>query len=123
MKTTMQDFKDQLESLSQDDLVPALLTFMKQRGDTNYDESVTQLEHALQCAQLARERGMSSRAVTSALFHDIGHLLVAEHDDQAAFLQQDLNHEEVGATFLAERFPRESVVGTRPGSVRTSDPA
>ncbi|HEY2629745.1 MAG TPA: HD domain-containing protein, partial [Usitatibacter sp.] len=38
-------------------------------------EGVTQLEHALQCAQLAEEEGASAELVTAALLHDLGHLL------------------------------------------------
>ena len=78
---------------------------MRERGDTHYDEAVTQLQHALQCAQLARQRGMGDGAVTAALFHDIGHLLLDEHDSQQEFLERDLNHEAAGANLLKQWFP------------------
>jgi len=38
-------------------------------------EGVTQLEHALQCAQLAEAEDALPELVTAALLHDLGHLL------------------------------------------------
>jgi phosphonate degradation associated HDIG domain protein len=38
-------------------------------------EPVTQLEHALQCAQLAEAEGASAELVTASLLHDLGHML------------------------------------------------
>ena len=47
-----------------------------QRGHEQYTgEAVTQLEHALQCAQLAEQEGADAALVTAALLHDLGHLL------------------------------------------------
>lgn len=46
------------------------------RGAEQYSgEPVTQLEHALQCAQLAEQAGADDALVTAALLHDLGHLL------------------------------------------------
>ena len=36
--------------------VDALFSYMEERGQSFYDEVVTQLEHALQCAALAKHR-------------------------------------------------------------------
>ncbi len=45
-------------------------------GASQYSgEPVTQLEHALQTAQLAEESGADDELVTAALLHDLGHLL------------------------------------------------
>ena len=38
-------------------------------------EGINQLEHALQCAQLAEGDGANAALITAALVHDIGHLL------------------------------------------------
>ena len=47
-----------------------------QRGGEQYTgEAVTQLEHALQCAQLAEQDDASDEMVTAALLHDLGHLV------------------------------------------------
>ncbi|XP_078495025.1 2-amino-1-hydroxyethylphosphonate dioxygenase (glycine-forming)-like [Ciona intestinalis] len=45
-------------------------------GAAKYDgEEVTQLEHALQCAQQAENAGSSVSTILGAFFHDVGHLL------------------------------------------------
>lgn len=65
-----------------------------------YDEAVSQLEHALQCAQLARAADAGEELLAAALLHDVGHLLVG-HDPRWS---SDLRHEVVGARWLRERF-------------------
>ena len=81
-----------------------LFAYMRRRGQSFYDESVTQLEHALQCARQAELAAAGPVQVAAALLHDLGHFLVDEHDDQADFLTEDLLHEEVGATYLQPFF-------------------
>lgn len=51
-------------------------TLFARRGAEQYSgEPVTQLEHALQSAQLAEQAGADDELVTAALLHDLGHLL------------------------------------------------
>lgn len=46
------------------------------KGQAQYDgEPVTQLEHALQSAQLAEQAGADGALIAAALLHDLGHLL------------------------------------------------
>ena len=101
------------EELKQTDAngkVDALFEYMRRKGNTNYDENVTQLQHGLQSAALARSAGATPQQVISALFHDLGHLLVDEHAGEGDFLEEDLNHEEVGAEYLRPFFPPEVIV-------------
>ena len=84
--------------------VDVLLAYLRRRGQSFYDESVTQLEHSLQCARQAELAGADPVQVAAALLHDLGHFLVDEHDEQADFLTEDLLHEEVGATYLQPYF-------------------
>ena len=84
--------------------VDALFDYMERRGQSFYDEVVTQLEHALQCAALARQNEASSTLITGALLHDIGHIILDEHNADKAFLDMDLNHEAVGAEYLEPFF-------------------
>jgi predicted HD phosphohydrolase len=44
-------------------------------GAARYGETVTQLEHALQCAALARRERADDEIVLAALLHDVGHLV------------------------------------------------
>lgn len=82
-----------------------LFDFMRETGQTFYDESVTQLEHALQCANLAVESGANDETVVGALLHDFGHFIQNEHAANEDFLKSDLQHEDVAAEFLAEFLP------------------
>ena len=59
-------------SLSIEEIVGLFTT----RGQTQYGrEAVNQLEHALQCAQLAEHAGETQETIVAALLHDLGHLL------------------------------------------------
>ncbi|MGB3513291.1 MAG: phosphonate degradation HD-domain oxygenase [Microcoleaceae cyanobacterium] len=53
-----------------------IIKILSLKGDCKYtQESVTQLQHALQCATLAEACGASKELITACLFHDIGHLV------------------------------------------------
>jgi predicted HD phosphohydrolase len=47
---------------------------LARHGARRYGDTVNQLEHALQCADLARREGAAADVVVAALLHDIGHL-------------------------------------------------
>ena len=85
--------------------VDALFNYMEAQGQSFYDEVVTQLEHALQCAALAQQNDAGPTLITGALLHDLGHFILDEHNADKAFLATDLNHEEIGAEYLAPFFP------------------
>lgn len=105
--TIAETLRSRLDDASDDEKVDLLFSFLRDRGQSNYDEAVTQIEHALQSADLAAQDGCSEQAVTAALLHDIGHLLLDEHDGQSGFLNEDLNHEQAGAELLAAYFPEQ----------------
>ncbi len=81
-----------------------LLGYLAEHGQSFYDEDVRQLEHGLQAALLARNAGASSEEVVAGLFHDIGHLMVDEHDATGDFLEEDLCHETLGGDLLEPYF-------------------
>jgi predicted HD phosphohydrolase len=53
-------------------MITRLFALFDRFGAEHYGENVSQLDHALQCAQLAREHGCSDALVAAALLHDIG---------------------------------------------------
>ena len=70
------------------------------RGGRSYGEGITQLEHALQCAEAAQDDDASPSLVIAALLHDIGHLFAPEE----TALTLDDRHEAVGARALKGLF-------------------
>ncbi|MCY3742821.1 MAG: HD domain-containing protein [Candidatus Poribacteria bacterium] len=95
----------EMKNATAEQKVDALFNYMEAEGQSFYDEVVTQLEHALQCAALAQQNDASLTLITGALLHDLGHIILDEHNADKAFLDIDLNHEEIGAEYLAPFFP------------------
>ena len=95
------------KSLSKKEICSLLFSYLREKGQSNYDESVTQYEHAVQSAALAKEALAPTSSVVAALFHDIGHLIADEENAQSDFLKEDLFHEEIAAQYLTEIFPPE----------------
>ena len=83
--------------------IDEVLALYERWGDERYDEVVTQTDHALQCAALARAAGAADALVAAALLHDVGHLLEMAHPDGATTPSEvDLHHEARGAAWLAD---------------------
>jgi len=81
-----------------------IIGLFETKGDSMYGgEAVTQLEHALQAADLAKQNQASDTLIAASLLHDIGHLL---HDlpEMASEDGIDDIHEELAARFLNEYF-------------------
>jgi phosphonate degradation associated HDIG domain protein len=72
-------------------------------GEEYSGEKVTQLEHMVQAAQLARAQGYDDEIVLAAFLHDVGHIAekAAGENEMDGFGIKD--HEAIGARFLAER--------------------
>ena len=61
------------------------------------------MDHALQCAALARADGAGDEMVAAALLHDVGHLLQLQSGAGSGH-DEDLAHEFVGARFLGRLY-------------------
>jgi gamma-butyrobetaine dioxygenase len=84
-------------------IVDEIIQILESRGGQAYcGEPVSQLDHALQAASLARESGADDSLVAAALLHDLGHLLRSA--PTPAQQQFDGRHEQIGATWLARWF-------------------
>jgi len=82
-------------------------------GQKHYGESsVTQLEHAIQCATLAEREGASPALVAASLLHDLGHLINPDDRAQTA-RREDCEHEIIAADYLAQWFDDEMVLPVR----------
>lgn len=91
--------------MSTDHLISRIDGLFERYGNQFYDdarqESVTALEHALQCAQLAEWADADLPLVAAALLHDIGHFLALDLPDSV-----DDTHEQRAVPFLAHAFDR-----------------
>ncbi len=83
--------------------IDELIDLYERWGSETYDEVVTQTDHAVQCAALARRAGAPDALVAAALLHDVGHLLDLA-DDGGFVAGVDRRHEDRGARHLATWF-------------------
>jgi phosphonate degradation associated HDIG domain protein len=85
-------------------LIDEIFALFTRFGDLRYGEEVTQLQHVLQAAAIARDDGADDALVAAALLHDIGQFL----DDAGRAADDhgiDARHEISGAAMLARHFP------------------
>ena len=91
---------------SKSEKVELLFQYIREKGKSNYDEMVTQYEHAIQTAYWASKQTADNQLIVSALLHDIGHLLIDEDSSKNSFLDEDLYHESLAADYFKELFPK-----------------
>ena len=75
-------------------IADALIHFLEEQGTGDYiGESISQLEHCLQCANLGVRARSDDETVLAALFHDVGQLLPL---DKAKDVQMGIGSHSVG---------------------------
>lgn len=77
--------------------------YQKHGGNEYYGEPVTQLQHACQSAELAKQQESNDEMVLAAFLHDIGHICAAGHNETVMENYGVMNHEKIGAAFLRNR--------------------
>jgi len=84
-----------------------IIHLFETRATSQYGrEAVSQLEHALQCAQLAEQAGETDATVVAALLHDLGHLIAAKKEGRSDDKQQrDDLHQYIAIPFLRGLLP------------------
>lgn len=84
-----------------------VLALLQHRGQNQYGmEAINQLEHALQCADLAEKAGETPETVVASLLHDLGHLLAADRDGlQEINTEHDDLHQYIALPFIRQLFP------------------
>lgn len=88
---------------------------LESASDRDYiGEGVSQLEHALQTAALARRAGAPREEILAALLHDIGH---RSNPDAAADAVGVLGHDDIGAAYLESLGFGEEITGLVRGHV------
>lgn len=85
--------------------LPDLEKLFKAHGHIEYSgEGVTQLEHALQCGQLAEEAGADEALVAAAFLHDLGHMLNLQGESPTVRGIDD-QHQYFAIPFIRPLFP------------------
>lgn len=84
-----------------------VIHLLERRGQIQYGmEAISQLEHALQCADLAEKAGEIPEIVVASLLHDLGHLLVETRDgQQIQKTKHDDLHQYIALPFIRSLFP------------------
>lgn len=75
--------------------------YLKYGNEVYFGENVTQIQHATQAAQLAKNHQYNNEVVLAAFLHDIGHLLSFDNPSLSQMGDYGaLNHESIGANYL-----------------------
>lgn len=84
-------------------IIDQIFGLFERFGSERYGENATQLQHALQVAELARRNGCAHALLAASLLHDIGQL-IDDAGNAAQMLGIDARHEICGASFLEPHF-------------------
>ncbi len=99
--------------MTSSEVIEIVMSLFGRAGKNAYfGESVTQTEHALQCAHLAASSGAGADLITAALLHDVGHLLCGLAED-AAVRGIDDTHENYGTDWLDRYFGADVITPVR----------
>ena len=86
------------------DAINDIISIYAKWGTHTYDEQLSQMDHAIQCAALAQQSGASDDLIVASLLHDIGHLLELESKSGNVDIEIDDKHEAAGTRYLAKSF-------------------
>lgn len=71
-------------------------------GEEYSGEKVSQLEHMVQAAQLARAQGFNDEVVLAAFLHDVGHIAEKHTETNSMSNYGIKDHEAIGAAYLSD---------------------
>ncbi len=81
-----------------------IIALYRKHGGAEYaGEKVSQLEHMIQAASLAEQKGYEEEVILAAFLHDIGHICESAQDDNEMDGYGIKDHEEVGAEYLQQK--------------------
>jgi phosphonate degradation associated HDIG domain protein len=85
-------------------ITDSIISLYRKYGDELYfGEGVTQLQHAIQAANLAKDSGSDEETILAAFLHDIGHLCIDESEEHHVMDSYGVvDHETLGANFLSK---------------------
>lgn len=81
-----------------------IIELYKKHGSNEYaGEKVTQLEHMVQAAALAKQGGYDDEMILAAFLHDVGHICAASYAANTMGSFGIVNHEKIGGQYLRNR--------------------
>lgn len=81
-----------------------IIELYKKHGSNEYaGEKVTQLEHMVQAAALAKQGGYDEEMILAAFLHDVGHICAAAYAGNTMGGFGIVNHEKIGGQYLRNR--------------------
>ena len=102
--TTSSADRSAVGTAAADPLAALVAAYRSPIANQMYDEAVTELEHALQTAALARAEGATPEMIAASLLHDVGHLVLDDVTPRGTERAEDRRHEVAGAGFLSQWF-------------------
>lgn len=92
----------------------SIIELYRKKGNHEYGEKVTMIQHMVQSARLAAAEGYEEEVVLAAFLHDIGHFF----DDQAQMGGYGTeHHDKIGAEYLRDNGFSEKLVALVEGHV------
>ncbi len=82
-------------------------------------EKISQVEHMLQAAQLAEKQNEEEEIVLAALFHDIGHLIIPEAEEEKMGNYGTIDHELIGSRYILGKGFSSKIASLIAGHVKT----
>ncbi len=81
----------------------SIIKLFEEHGNDDYiGEDISQLEHAVQSAQMAEDGGYEDDVILAAFLHDIGHLLANKSEEFSMGGYGARSHEKIGADHLRQ---------------------
>lgn len=81
-----------------------IIALYEKYGSNEYaGEKVTQLQHMVQAAALAKQGGYDDEMILAAFLHDVGHICASSYAGNSMGGFGLINHEKIGAQYLRNR--------------------
>lgn len=86
--------------IKRNNTINSIIALYNMYGHYKIQSHITLKQHALQSADVAISKNENEKLILSTFLHDIGHLILNEHNEKDDFLNKDLKHEQVGYRYL-----------------------
>lgn len=103
LKYTTQTFNKQ-NIIKKNNTINSIIALYNLYGHYKIQSHINIKDHSLITASIAKKNNENDKVILSSFLHNIGHLILNEHNKKADFLKKDLKHEEVGYRYLKRNY-------------------